>query len=135
MKTEAKAAKKKDTSKAFTIDVRIPTRSQIVENPRRAWFIGGGWIDSLDPKVINLYWHRRQKHFTIYSLLQVLEHETLHTVLARIIDLETSQKLDNVHRSICVWLNDNKLVFVNEIRIKEWFFPPYIEEPTEDMLD
>lgn len=135
MRVQAKTVTKKDANEAFAIDVRIPTRSQIVENPRRAWFIGGGWVDSSDPSVINLYWHRRRKHFTIYSLLQVLEHETLHAVLARITDLETSQKLDNVHRSVCVWLDDNRLVFVNEIRMKEWEFPSYVEEPSEDLLD
>jgi hypothetical protein len=135
MKAIGKVAKEKDASESFAISLRIPTRSEIVENPRRAWFIGGGWIDSSEPHVINLYWHRRRKHFTIYSLLQVLEHETLHSVLARVTDLETSMKLDNVHRSVCVWLNDNMLVFVNEIRMEKWVFAPYVEEPEEELLE
>jgi hypothetical protein len=134
MKNASKFEKKKQVNESFVIDVRIPTRRQVVENPRRAWFVGGGWIDSSDPTVINLYWHRRQKHFTLYSLLEVLEHETLHAVLALVIDLETSMRLDNVHRSVCVWLNDEQLVFVNEVRMKRWVFPPYIEEPSEELL-
>jgi hypothetical protein len=133
MKAVSNRAKKKDMHEFFAIDVRIPTRREIVENPRRAWFIGGGWIDSLDPKVINLYWHRHQKYFTVYSLFQVLEHETLHSVLAKISDLETSAKLDNVHRSVCIWISDDKLVFVNEIRMEKWVFPPYVEEPSEEL--
>lgn len=135
MEIMSKVAKKKSTIESFVIDIKIPTRKEILENPRRAWFIGGGWIDSSNPNVISLYWHRRQKYFTLYSLLQVLEHETLHVVLARITDLETSKRLDNVHRSVCVWLNDNQLVFVNEIRMRKWIFPPYIEEPDEELLD
>ncbi|NWF86618.1 hypothetical protein HXY32_02230 [Candidatus Bathyarchaeota archaeon] len=135
MKVISQFAKKKDSGESFVIDVKIPTRREILENPRRAWFIGGGWIDSSDPNVINLYWHRRQKYFTLYSLLQVLEHETLHAVLARITNVETSKKLDNVHRSVCVWLNDEQLVFINKIRMKKWIFPPYIEEPEEELLD
>jgi len=126
---------KKASDASSAIDVRVPTRREIVENPRRAWFIGGGWIDSGDPCVINLYWHRRQRLFTVYSLLQVLEHETLHSVLARIAGLEISGKLDRVHRSVCVWLDENRLVFVNEILVKEWVFPLYVEEPSEELLE
>jgi hypothetical protein len=127
-----KMQKRRD-SKA--ISVRIPTEEEILENPRRADFIGGGWIDSLDTNVVNLYWHRRQHRFTIYSLLQVLEHETLHAVIAKLFDLETSGKLDNIHRSSCIQWTEDKLVFINEIRIDKWSFPPYLEEPTEDLLE
>lgn len=116
------------------MDVRIPNAQEVLENRKRADFIGGGWIDSADTNTINLYWHKRQAHFTIYSLLQVLEHETLHAVLAHIIDLKTSAKLDNIHRSSCIHLSADKLVFVNEIQIDKWLFPPYVEEPTEDLL-
>ena len=126
---------RKAAEESWIVDVRVPTRQEIVENPRRAWFIGGGWIDGSDPRVINLYWHRRQKLFTVYSLLQVLEHETLHSVLARIAGLETSQRLDRVHRSVCVWLDEEKLVFVNEILVKAWLFPLYVEEPSEELLE
>jgi hypothetical protein len=129
------SVKREVVDESWVIGARVPTRQEIVENPRRAWFIGGGWIDSSDPSVINLYWHRRQKLFTVYSLLQVLEHETLHSVLARIAGLETSQKLDRVHRSVCVWLDEERLVFVNEIRVKEWGFPLYVEEPSEELLE
>jgi len=97
-------------------------------------FVAGGWVDGSDICNINLYWHKRQHHFTIYSLLQVLEHETLHAVLADIADLETSKKLDNINRCSCVWLEDNRPVFVNEYRITKWVYPPYFEEPTEDLL-
>jgi len=68
-------------------------------------------------------------------LLQVLEHESIHAVLIRIIDLETSMKLDNIHRCSCIRVTDDKLVFVNEVRIKKWMFPPYLEQPAEDLLD
>jgi hypothetical protein len=129
------SVKREVVDESWVIGARVPTRQEIVENPRRAWFIGGGWIDSSDPSVINLYWHRRQKLFTVYSLLQVLEHETLHSVLARIAGLETSQKLDRVHRSVCVWLDEERLVFVNEIRVKEWVFPLYVREPNEELLE
>ncbi len=122
-------------SELSAIDVMIPTEGQILENPRRADFIGGGWVDSSDPSVIYLYWHKRQWHFTVYSLLQVLEHETLHSVLARLVDLETSMKLDSVHRSVCVWLTEHILGFVNELKIKDWGFPAYVEEPAPELLE
>jgi hypothetical protein len=121
--------------KCLTIGLRIPTEEEILENPRRANFMGGGWIDSLDSNTINLYWHKRQHHFTIYSILQVLEHETLHVVLAVIFDLETSMKLDSIHRCSCIKLTEDRLVFVNEIRINRWQSAPYMEEPTQDLLD
>jgi hypothetical protein len=121
--------------KSPTIGVRIPTEEEILENPRRANFIGGGWIDSLDPNTVNLYWHKRQQHFAIYSILQVLEHETLHAVLAVIFDLETSMKLDNIHGCSCIKSTDHRLVFVNEIRMNKWQSAPYLEEPTQDLLD
>ncbi len=131
-----KQAKKSEAiERSSAINLRIPTKKEIVENPKRAWFIGGGWVDSADLYTINVYWHRRRKLFTTYSLLQVLEHETLHSVLARAVNLEASVKLDKVHRSICVWHGENKLVFVNEIFIKEWVFPDYVEEPSDEMLD
>jgi hypothetical protein len=126
---------KKVVEDSWVVGVRVPTRQEIVANPRRAWFIGGGWIDSGDPSVINLYWHRRQKLFTIYSLLQVLEHETLHSVLARIAGLDISEKLDKVHRSICMWLDEDRLVFVNQVLVKKWVLPFYVEEPTEELLE
>jgi hypothetical protein len=123
--------------KTGAIVVRVPSEEEILENPHRAWFVCGGWIDSVDPSVVNVYWHRRQGRFTIYSLLQILEHEVLHAVLAGFIDLEVSTKLDNVHRSVFILLgDDDKGVFVNELRIgEEWVFPPYLEEPTEDLLE
>jgi hypothetical protein len=124
-------------TKSGAIVVRVPSEAEILENPRRAWFVCGGWIDSVDPSVVNVYWHRRQGRFTIYSLLQILEHEVLHAVLAEFISLEVSTKLDSVHRSVFVLLgDDDKGVFVNELRIgEEWVFPPYLEEPTEDLLE
>ena len=124
-------------TKPGAIVVRVPSEAEILENPRRAWFVCGGWIDSVDPSVVNVYWHRRQGRFTIYSLLQILEHEVLHAVLAEFISLEVSTKLDSVHRSVFVLLgDDDKGVFVNELRIgEEWVFPPYLEEPTEDLLE
>jgi hypothetical protein len=83
-----------------------------------------------------VYWHRRQGLFTIYSLLNVLEHETLHSVLAKFINVQASVKLDNVHRSSCAWLDDEKLVFVNEFRFGGiWVFAPYFEEPTDELLE
>lgn len=117
--------------------VRVPSETEILENPRRAWFVCGGWIDSVDPSVVNVYWHRRQGRFTIYSLLQILEHEVLHAVLAESVSLQVSTKLDSVHRSVFVLLgDDDKGVFVNEFRVgEEWVFPPYLEEPTEDLLE
>jgi hypothetical protein len=117
------------------VSVRVPTQSEILENPKRRDFLGGGWVDSSELSMINVYWHRRQKFFTVYSLLNVLEHEGLHSVLARLINLETSMKLDNIHRCSCVWISEDKLVFVNKFFFSKWVFPPYFEEPTEDLLE
>lgn len=117
------------------VSVRVPTQSEILENPKRRDFLGGGWVDSSELSMINVYWHRRQKFFTVYSLLNVLEHEALHSVLARLIDLETSMKLDNIHTCSCVWISGGKLVFVNKFFFSKWMFPPYFEEPTEDLLE
>jgi hypothetical protein len=117
------------------VDVRVPSRREILKNPKRRDFLGGGWVDSLELSTINVYWHRRQEFFTVYSLLNVLEHEGLHSVLARLINLDTSAKLDNVHRCSCVWISKDKLVFVNEFFFGSWVFPLYFEEPTEDMLE
>jgi hypothetical protein len=44
------------------------------------------------------------------------------------VGLEVSAKLDNVHRSVFILLEEGgeKGVFVNEIRSEEdWVFPPY----------
>jgi hypothetical protein len=117
------------------IELGVPTEKEILENPRRQNFLGGGWVDSSEPNVINVYWHRRQSLFTVHSLLQVLEHETLHSVLILLAGLEVSMKLDNVHRSSCVWIDENKLIFANEFRFERWMLPPYFEEPTEDLLE
>jgi len=125
-----------EVSEAFV--VRVPSEEEILANPRRAWFVCGGWIDSGEPNVINVYWHKRQGRFSVYSLLQILEHETLHAVLATFLGLEVSEKLDNVHRSVFVLLGDEegRGVFVNEFRVDVgWVFPPYTEEPTEDLLE
>ena len=123
------------SEESASVDVKIPTEEQILENPKRAEFVGGGWVDSSDPSVIYVYWHRHQWHFTVYSLLQVLEHEILHSVLARLMDLETSRKLDNIHRSVCVWLTDHILGFVDEFKIKVWVLPAYVEEPAPELLE
>jgi hypothetical protein len=68
-------------------------------------------------------------------LLQILEHEILHAVLTKTADLDVSKELDNIHSSVFVLLTEEKGVFVNEFRIGEWVFPPYLEEPTEDLLN
>jgi hypothetical protein len=120
------------------IVVRVPSREEILENPSRAWFVCGGWIDSDAPNVVNVYWHRRRGRFTVFSLLQILEHEILHAVLALRVGLDVSSKLNSVFRSVFVLLNEEgeKGVFVNELRNGEdWVFPPYLEEPTEDLLE
>ena len=117
------------------IDVGVPTEIQISENPRRLKFLGGGWIDSTEPNIIKVYWHKRQKLFTVYSLLQVLEHETLHAVLIKLMSLQTSMKLDNIHRSSHVWIDRERLIFINQFRFKRWIRPEYSEEPTEDLLE
>lgn len=115
-------------------DVKIPTREEISENPKRAWFIAGGWVNDSEPEDIYVYWHRRRNHFTVYSLLQIVEHETLHAVLLSLMDVEASRRLDRIHRCACVRLDDDRFVFVNEFRIGDWEFPPYLEEPTEELL-
>ena len=121
-----------------TIDVRIPSKAEILENPNRAWLVCGGWIDCDAPNVVNVYWHRRQRRFTVFSLLQILEHEMLHAILASLVGLDASMKLDNVHRSVFVLLDEKgeKGIFVNELRNgEEWVFPPYLEEPEENLLE
>lgn len=129
-----KRSKHCNSDESSAVDVRVPSEEEILENPRSRDFLGGGWVDSSDLSVINLYWHRRKGHFTVYSLLNVLEHETLHSVLARRLSLKVSMKLDRVHRSSCVRMDEEKLVFVNEFKISgQWVFPPYFEEPTEDL--
>jgi hypothetical protein len=80
-----------DSAEEFVVDVRVPSLEEIAENPKRCSFIGGGWVDSDKPNMINLYWHaRRRKCFTVYSLLNVFEHETLHAVLAYHLSLQFS---------------------------------------------
>jgi hypothetical protein len=62
----------------------------------------------------------------------------LHAVLALRLSLEVSRKLDNVHRSVFVLLDKDgeRGVFANEFRSEEeWVFPPYLEEPTDDVLE
>ncbi|MEM2118966.1 MAG: hypothetical protein QW840_02455, partial [Candidatus Bathyarchaeia archaeon] len=62
--------------------------------------------------------------------------ETLHVVLAKNLSLQVSMKLDRVHRSSCVWLDEKRLIFVNEFRFGDkWVLPPYFEEPTEETLE
>lgn len=114
--------------------VRVPTEEQVLENPRRADFVGGGWVDSGEPWMINIYWRKHPELFTVYSVLQVLEHETLHSVLAKVESLHASIMFENVHRSVYAWIDDDKLVFINEFRMGDWQVPPYHEEPTEDLL-
>jgi hypothetical protein len=136
--SEERLSRTKSTSRQrepFMIDVRVPTETQILWNPRRRKFLGGGWIDSSEPDVISVYWHRRQALFTVHSLLQVLEHETLHAVLIRLMSLQTSMKLDNVHRSSHAWISPDKLIFINQFRFKRWTTPPYFEEPTSDLIE
>jgi hypothetical protein len=125
----------KESRTPCAIDVRVPTETEILENPKRRRFLGGGWVDSSDLSTINVYWHRRQQLFTVYSLLSVLEHETLHSLLGRLLGLEMSMKLDNVHRSSCVWISQDKLIFVNEFWFGKWTHPPYCEEPQDDLLE
>jgi len=62
----------------------------------------------------------------------------LHAVLALRVGLDVSVKLDSVYRSGFILLDEGgeKGVFVNELRSDEdWVFPPYLEEPTEDLLE
>ena len=100
------------------MDVRIPTSEEVLENPRRRLFIAGGWINDSEPDVVYVYWHRHQEHFTVYSLLRILEHETLHSVLAKRIDLKSSAKLDIVHDASPVWLDSGRLIFRSRFDIK-----------------
>ena len=97
-----------------SMDLRIPSQEEIFESPHRRRFIAGGWVDSAFPNEINVYWHRCQDRFTVHSLLQILEHETLHVILARHFGLETSVKLDNVQHASCISVTGGRLVFANE---------------------
>ncbi len=90
-----------------------------MENPARIRFIAGGWINDSEPDVIYLYWHRHQEHLTMFSLLRILEHEILHSVLALTFDLETSAKLDLIHDASPVWLRNGKLIFISRFRVKQ----------------
>jgi hypothetical protein len=133
MRRQSKTTESTDSS---VLDVRVPSESEISENPKRRDFLGGAWVDSQNLNVVNLYWHKRREQFSVYSLLNVLEHETLHSVLARRLSIQLSMKLDRVHRSSCVWIDKNKLVFINEFKISgNWVLPSYFEEPTEDLLE
>ena len=116
------------------MDVRIPTAEEILENPRRQLFIAGGWINDSEPDGIYVYWHRHQKHFTVYSLLRILEHETLHSVLAKMIDLETSVKLDNVHDASPVWLENGRLIFKSRFEIKKREPSSYDEPDVKEII-
>ena len=130
------ASDMKKSAEFAAINVRVPSEAEILENPKRGEFLGGGWVDSVDFDMINVYWHKRRELFSVYSLLNVLEHETLHSVLAKRMSLQVSMKLDRVHRSSCICTNGNRLVFINEFKIAgEWIFPPYFEEPTSDLLE
>ena len=130
------ASDMKRSAEPVAINVRVPSEVEILENPKRGEFLGGGWVDSVDVDMINVYWHKRQELFSLYSLLNVLEHETLHSVLAKRLSLQVSMKLDRVHRSSCICTNGNRLVFINEFKIAgDWIFPPYFEEPTSDLLE
>jgi hypothetical protein len=100
------------------VDVRIATREEVMENPGRFRFIAGGWINDSEPDVIYVYWHRHQEHLTMFSLLRILEHEVLHSVLATNFDLETSAKLDLIHDASPVWLGNGKLIFVSRFKFK-----------------
>lgn len=122
-------------AKSSAIGVRIPTEEQILENLDRRFFIAGGWVDSSNLCEICLYWHRRQEQFTLYSLLQVLEREALHVVLVNLLYLDMPMKLDDVHRFSCAWLSNDRIIFVNEFFVGKWVFPPYLEEPTTDLLN
>jgi len=134
--TSQKSVESVKKSRALcAIDARIPTEREILENPRRRRFLGGGWVDSSDLSIINVYWHRRQRLFTVYSLLSVLEHETLHSVLGRLLGLEISMKLDKVHRSSCAWISQDKLIFVNQFWFRKWTYPSYVEEPQDSTLE
>ena len=100
------------------VDVRIATREEVLENPGRIRFIAGGWINDDEPDVIYIYWHRHQEHLTLFSLLRVLEHEIMHSVLATSFDLETSARLDLIHDASPVWLENGKLIFVSRFKVK-----------------
>lgn len=113
------------------MDIRIPTPDEILENPRRRLFIAGGWINDSEPDVVYVYWHRHQKHFTVHSLLRILEHETLHSVLARRIDLGTSVQLDNVHDASPIWLENGRLIFESRFEIHEQQTSAYDEVDVE----
>jgi hypothetical protein len=122
------------SSDSFVIDVRVPSEEEVLENPRRKDFVGGGWVDSWKPNVICIYWRKRQEHFTVFSLLQVLEHEALHAVLIDVMGLDTSAKLDNIHQSSHFWSTNGKLVYVNKYKTINWLVPPYVEKPPEDLI-
>jgi len=116
------------------LDVRVPSEKEIAENPRRAIYVGGGWVDNINPSMINVYWHRRRDQFSVYSLLQVLEHETLHFAVHKIAGLHASIKLDNVHRSACIQIGEDRLIFVNEIKMNDWVLVEEFEDMPEDTV-
>ncbi len=117
------------------IDVRIPTREEVYESPRRRWFVAGGWVNDDDPCSVYVYWQRRRECFSVFSFLQILENEVLHSALLRMFGVEVSMRLDWVHRSTKVHLENGAFVFANRFRFgRRWVFPPYFEEPSDDLL-
>jgi hypothetical protein len=97
--------------------------------------VAGGWVNDDEPNSVYVYWQRRQQCFSVFSFLQILEHEVLHSVLLRLFEVEISMRLDCVHRSTRVHLEDGGFVFANRFGFgRQWMFPPYFEEPREDLL-
>lgn len=97
--------------------------------------MAGGWVNDDEPNNVYVYWQRRQQCFSVFSFLQILEHEVLHSVLLRLFGVEISMRLDCIHRSTWVRLKDGGFVFADRFRFgRRWVFPPYFEEPREDLL-
>jgi hypothetical protein len=123
------------------IDIKIATMKQVREwgkdrdlNPygKRAPVWGGVIYNS--PRIIYLFWLKSyQKHFTVYTLLQLLEHEFLHHVLDKV-SKEARHQLDNIHKNMEVTIREGVVVYEFYFRIlKALFYND--EEPPEDLLN
>ncbi len=123
-------------AKKRRLDVKIPTEREALDHLKRqseksgrikiVHGIGGWLINGWTTSYIYLVWLRDfylwsktlekpdlQKHFTIATMLLILEHETLHYALHQIGEYEASNQLDRIHGNTGLYLTKKG----------KWFLP------------